>query len=44
MNYDFDTKCKNKFRVSEENKHTYSYSCLSVLGKKKKKYSLYDSV
>ena len=33
MKDDFDTKCKNKFRVAEENKQTSSYSCLSVLKK-----------
>ena len=34
MKDDFDAKCKNKFRVVDENKHTSSYSCLSVLEKR----------
>ena len=34
MKDDSDTKCKNKFRVVEENKHIFSYSCLSVLEKR----------
>ena len=34
MKDDFDAKCKNKFRVADENKHTSSYSCLSVLEKR----------
>ena len=42
MKDDSDIKCKNKFRVAEENKHTSSYSCLSVL--EKKEYLILDSV